>query len=232
MFGTLIESQAERQRRPGSSMASIVIHGAIISGALAATARDTLPARPRENLLHPIIYEKPAEQSPPLARPVVSENVVPVGPLLRERLVISPVVPPDIPPIDFTAGPASPDFTARPIGISTTGCQEGCARNPIADGDRALWTTSDIAMQLREPVSPRYPEPLRRAGVEGNVMVRFVVDTTGRIDMSAVEILSSDHALFSASVRDALARMRFSPSMVGERKVKALAVMPFRFTLR
>jgi protein TonB len=232
MFGTLIESQAQRQRRPGSSMASIIIHGAIISGALAATARETLPARPPEKLVHPIVYEKPADPPPPVARRVVSENVVPAGPVFRERLVISPVIPPDIPAIDLTAAPASPDFTARPIGVSGSGCQEGCARNPIGDGDRVLWTTSDIAIQLRDPVSPRYPEPLRRAGVEGNVVARFVVDTTGRIDMSAIEILSSDHALFSASVREALARMRFSPSMVGERKVKALAVMPFRFTLR
>ena len=103
----------------------------------------------------------------------------------------------------------------------------------MSDGDRTLWTARDIVMQLREqPTPPRYPETLRRAGIEGNVTVRFVVDTTGRIDMNAIEILSSDHELFTASVREALAKMRFSPSMVGERKVKALAIMPFRFTLR
>jgi protein TonB len=88
-------------------------------------------------------------------------------------------------------------------------------------------------MRLAEqPVPPRYPESLRRAGIEGDVVVKFVVDTTGRVDLRSVEIVSSTHDAFTLAVRESLGRLRFQPSVVGERKMNSLAVMPFRFTLR
>jgi periplasmic protein TonB len=143
-------------------------------------------------------------------------------------------MPTTVPAIDFNAAPTSPDFTPGPIATSAMTCvPDNCAGRALVDGDRTLWTARDIMMQLRDaPVPPRYPESLRRAGIEGDVMVKFVVDTAGMIDMRQVEILSSTHELFTNAVRESLARMRFSPSMVGERKVKALAIMPFRFRLR
>lgn len=98
---------------------------------------------------------------------------------------------------------------------------------------QALWSTSDVLMRLlADPVPPRYPEALRRAGVEGEVVVKFLVDTTGRVEMRTVEILRSTHEAFTAAVRETLTRLRFSPAVAGERKTNALAVMPFRFTLR
>jgi periplasmic protein TonB len=88
-------------------------------------------------------------------------------------------------------------------------------------------------MQLREPpVPPRYPEALRRAGIDGTVVVKFVVDTLGRVDMATVEVLSSSHDLFTIAVRETLAKVRFYPARVGERKVRAAAVMPFHFMLK
>ncbi len=35
--------------------------------------------------------------------------------------------------------------------------------------------------------APRYPDMLRSANVEGEVLAQFVVDTTGRADMSHVQ---------------------------------------------
>ena len=232
MFATLIESRAEPQRRPGSSLASILIHGAIVTGAAIATARDAMPTRPAEPLRH-VVFERPVEPPPPATRRIASASVLPTGPVFTQRFAIPTLIPTSIPVIDYSIAPTTPDFTAGPIGTAGITCEASCATGLSNDADRSVWTARDITMQLREqPTPPRYPETLRRAGIEGNVIVKFVVDTTGRIDMSAIEIVSSDHELFSASVREALAKMRFSPAMVGERKVKALAIMPFRFTLR
>ena len=98
---------------------------------------------------------------------------------------------------------------------------------------RLVLSAGDVGMRLAEqPVPPRYPETLRRAGVEGDVVVKFVVDTTGRVDMRSVEVVSATHEAFTLAVRASLGHLRFHPSTVGERKVSALAVMPFRFTLR
>jgi len=62
--------------------------------------------------------------------------------------------------------------------------------------------------------------------------VKFVVDTLGRVDPASIEVLNSSHDLFTAAVRETLARLRFNPARAGDRKVRAAAIMPFQFTLK
>jgi protein TonB len=79
--------------------------------------------------------------------------------------------------------------------------------------------------------SPRYPDMLRSANVEGEVLAQFVVDTTGRADMSTFKVLKETHALFTQAVKTALPQMRFYAAEVGGKKVKQLVQMPFQFNL-
>jgi len=79
--------------------------------------------------------------------------------------------------------------------------------------------------------TPRYPDSLRVARVEGGVLAQFVVDTTGYADMSTFKVLKSDNDLFTQTVRSALPNMAFYPAEVGHRKVKQLIQMPFQFNL-
>jgi protein TonB len=76
-----------------------------------------------------------------------------------------------------------------------------------------------------------YPEMLRSAQVEGTVLASFVVDTTGRAEMSTFKVLRSDHELFTNAVKNALPRIRYLPAEVGGRKVKQLVQQPFVFNL-
>jgi len=78
---------------------------------------------------------------------------------------------------------------------------------------------------------PRYPDQLRAAGVQGTVIGKFVVDTTGLADMRSFEVLKSDHEGFTTAVREALPAMRFYPAQVAGRPVKQLVQMPFSFGL-
>jgi TonB family protein len=80
-------------------------------------------------------------------------------------------------------------------------------------------------------VTPRYPQILREAGVEGEVLVSFVVDATGQADGSTFKVIRSTHELFSTAVKQALPAMRFVPAEVGGRKVKQLVQQPFSFAL-
>ena len=73
-------------------------------------------------------------------------------------------------------------------------------------------------MRIVSSSKPRYPEQLRQAGVDGRVLVRFTVDTTGRVDPSSVKILTSTHDLFSRAVRESLAGFRFKPAEVNGRR--------------
>jgi protein TonB len=79
--------------------------------------------------------------------------------------------------------------------------------------------------------TPAYPDILRQAGVEGEALVSFIVDTNGRVDLASFKVIRSTHDLFAAAVRNALPRMRFIPAMVGDRKVRQLVQQPFSFAI-
>jgi TonB family protein len=92
--------------------------------------------------------------------------------------------------------------------------------------------------QVEKPVglaltsaTARYPDMLRSANVEGEVLAQFVVDTTGRADMSSFKVLKTTHDLFTNAVKSALPNMKFYPAEVGGKKVKQLVQMPFQFNL-
>ena len=80
--------------------------------------------------------------------------------------------------------------------------------------------------------SPSYPRMLASAGLEGMVVARFVVDTTGRIEPGSLTIIQQNHALFENAVRDAMRRMRFSPAEADGRKVRQLVDQSFSFAMR
>ena len=73
---------------------------------------------------------------------------------------------------------------------------------------------SDIvrAQLISRPTQPRFPESLRGRKVEGDVAVRFIVDTLGRPDLSTVTVVRSPHELMSDAVRLVLPSMRFAPA--------------------
>ena len=92
--------------------------------------------------------------------------------------------------------------------------------------------------QVTKPVSvrpggpaPRYPDELRAANIEGEVLAQFVVDTLGHADMSQFKVLKSNHDLFTATVKNALPMVSFYPAEVNGHRVKQLVQMPFQFTL-
>lgn len=82
-----------------------------------------------------------------------------------------------------------------------------------------------------ESAAPAYPASLQARGIEGSVVVRFVVDTTGRADVESFAIMASNHPLFGASVREALPGMKFRPATIGTKKVRQLVELPFVFRI-
>jgi protein TonB len=59
----------------------------------------------------------------------------------------------------------------------------------------------------------------------------FVVNERGRAELESLRFTRSDHSLFEAAVKDALAALRFVAAEVGGRKVRQLVQMPFVFRL-
>jgi TonB family protein len=139
---------------------------------------------------------------------------------------------------------------ATPEAISGTGTRPGgpprtgvLALDSVVvtpEGGRAPRATTDSTVyfefQVERPVTqianglgPRYPDSLRTAKVEGDVLVQFVVDTTGLIQLATFKVLKSSHQQFTEAVRTGLSQMRFAPALVGGRKVRQLVQQPFQF---
>src|SRR5882672_8642000 len=59
---------------------------------------------------------------------------------------------------------------------------------------------------------PRYPETLKNANIEGEVLAQFIVDTMGRAEMVTFKVLKSSHAGFTQSVMNVLPTMKFNPA--------------------
>jgi TonB family protein len=62
---------------------------------------------------------------------------------------------------------------------------------------------------------PAYPEFLRKNGVEGEVVVQFLVDETGRPDVSTLEVVRSPHDDLTEAVRRVISRIHFDPALTG-----------------
>jgi TonB family protein len=80
--------------------------------------------------------------------------------------------------------------------------------------------------------APAYPPDLLAMGVEGSVRTQYVVDTTGGVDTSTIEVVSSDDARFTESVRAALGAMRFRPAKRGGKPVRQLVEQKFHFRIQ
>ena len=106
--------------------------------------------------------------------------------------------------------------------------------SPRAEGSEASESVYEEVVKpalLSGSRTPKYPDILRQAGVEGEVLVSFTVDESGRPDVATLQVIRSTHELFSVAVREALPGMRFRPAERDGRKVKLTVQEPFTFTL-
>jgi TonB family protein len=90
-----------------------------------------------------------------------------------------------------------------------------------------------------EQVSPRpgnpkpvYPEAMRASGIEADVNVLFVVDTTGHVEEPTIRFVDQVHELFMDAIRVSLRRARFFPARLAGSVVPQLVQQRFRFQLR
>ncbi len=233
MMGTLLESRAVKQRRKGGAALSVAMHAAIISAAVAATTQDEVAAAkpPHVDLVY---VDKPHLKSQ-VVPPKASTRFLGEIPNHINIIHVDPprIIPTEIPAIDLTATVGSNDMIVVGSGergrpTSLTSAIAGTGGAPDEGND---WKGADVFTHVLAQGKPHYPESLRSAGVDGRVVIQFIVDTAGRVDMSSVRVLSSTHDLFSRAVHDALGQFRFRPAELHGKKTAALAEMPFEFQL-
>jgi TonB family protein len=76
---------------------------------------------------------------------------------------------------------------------------------------------------------PQYPAGLRLAGMGGSVVVSYVIDATGRVEMGSVSIVFADHPALAESVRASLVEVAFRPGRIRGNPVRTLVRQTIRF---
>ena len=239
MFNNLVESKRKKQRSPAGLFASFVLHAAlttlvVVAGGQAAEQFE----KPKQEKVDFVEVKKdepppPKNEPPPPPPPdVVAAPPPPKG----FQILTAPVDIPDVlPDIDLSKKVTDEaDFSGKgAAGGTAKGVEGGKPQLVGANNDQPFFE-----FQVEKPVqalpggsSPRYPDILRQAGVEGEVLAQFVVDTTGRAEMNSYKVLKTTHELFGNAVKQALPGMRFIPAEVGGRKVRQLVQQPFSFAI-
>ena len=132
----------------------------------------------------------------------------------------------------------------RSLGGPATGARRPRKRSPLqgelpfgppstlmSDSVFTVLEVDQMVERYEDSAAPVYPPELSAAGTEGQVQATYVVDTTGRVDTTTIQVMQSDDPRFTESVRTALGGMRFRPAKRGGKTVRQLVQQRFRFRI-
>ncbi|MEP6691801.1 MAG: energy transducer TonB [Gemmatimonadaceae bacterium] len=238
MFSTLPESQRALENSPSAGVASLLAHVALVAAAVAVTANAGLHREKhvteRAHFLHALVERaaKSPTQHAGVVRPARSYTPMP-----EDTPVPTAVPAPEVVVVDVDVSPALDEDSYLPRA-SDFGREFATRRNALGDRPHAGADGIFLASQVEKAVeqedeSPtvRYPEVMRKTGMQGEVYTEFVVDTTGHVDPKTLRIIRSPSFHFTDAVKDVIGDLRFKPAEVGGVKVPARVEFPFTFRL-
>lgn len=157
--------------------------------------------------------------------------------------VVARLAPPD--PTPATVEAASPPETDGPVidgpdegenSGSGTGVPGGTGdRDGSGTGTGSAGAPLVIGGDVRPPlletrVEPEYPEPMRRARIEGVVILEAVITSSGGVD--EVRVLKSAGGALDRAAADAVRRWRYRPATLNGRAVSVYLTVTVTFGLR
>ena len=183
---------------------------AIVLFALLPSTPYTLHAPPPQSLFAVL---QPPEPIPPPAVPTLQVVKQVATPSIHVATAhAAPIVVPAL-QIPATIAPMT-------TAISTTGTHTAPAASD---------STATIAYETATP--PVYPVQALRAGIQGTVLLKVLVDPSGKPVQVLVERSSGSRLLDDAARRHVLAAWRFHPAFRDGHAIEAWAVVPVRFNL-
>jgi periplasmic protein TonB len=226
MLGTLLESRKRSSRRRFATVMSAIAHCILLIGLVMARAQGTSAGMSKPVATNVVYIAPKPQQPPPITRPAPMNSALPIPdfPSLP-HVIVAPVR------IDNVL-----DATRLPGEVATNFSTTGTAitRDTITPagsiGDVMTAMTVDRQVELiPKQRPPRYPFALERAGITGDVVAQFVVDTTGRVERASVDIQQATHAEFARAVQERLAALRFVPARARGHAVRQLVQQRFHF---
>jgi TonB family protein len=226
MLHVLLESSPKRARQRGGAVSSLLGHIALIGLAVAATTPKEKTHAPPDPVVRFVV---PRREPAPVHRTPVRQPSALENPAIRQ-IVAPQIIPAELPPIEpmISRLPTATEYfgpVSPAIGIA-----------PDSVGGRSAIYESHLVEKAAIPhpgnSSPRYPETLRSLRIEGDVVMRFIVDTLGHAEPASLAVLSASHPAFAQAVREALLRSRYFPALIGARPVRQLVEQRFSFAIR
>jgi len=257
MFTTLLESRRVRARSITGSALSAAAHIALLALALALTSagrrlRDPAALDEDEAYVSPAGAEAVAYVWLRSAEPATSSDArravrgARILPRRARRLVAPLEVPsaiPEVPEVDLSTVVVVDvaahllDFASFVEGPNGPAGREGSGAIGDAGGGRRVgpFRSSEVerlVLPLADNPRPEYPRSMLSARIEGQVLVRFVVDSAGRVDPASMRVLQSTNRHFARAVRAVLPELHFRPAQLLGRNVDMIVEQAFRFEVR
>ena len=217
-------SYARPARGVHAGVLSFVAHAALIG----AWTWSTLPPEtlPRDSFTNRVFYVPPPDK-PARARgqrEVIRFLTFAPGDAMGPGRVALDVRVPVVARVEESFAAGAPRVDSAPPAPAIAGA-------PDADSVFTVLEVDTAVVRSESSAAPAYPIDLLDKKIEGMVLARYVVDTTGIADTTSFEVVRSTHAGFVRAVRDALPYMRFSPAKIGNARVRQLVEQPFTFKI-
>jgi periplasmic protein TonB len=223
MFDALSASfSAAAASRARAITFALLVHAVLIGVAVTSTASSGMsaprvaPDTIRVDLA--VVEERPDDPpSIPPAPPMPSAPTVPNGPATGPSV--------ELPELHFH-GPLT---AVSPVRAPPT--TPGRPLRWVEDSAPSFSHSSEVddLPRLLTDLRPEYPPVLRRAGVSGAVEIEYVVGVDGRIDSASLQVRTTDHDQFTASVMRALRNARFKAARRAGQPVAVLVRQTIRF---
>jgi protein TonB len=232
MFNQLLESKAKRQGLAGGTVFSVILHTALIAGAVYATATAGVKEEKKAEKIQFVEMKKEVPKEVPKEAPPPKEVVVAPPPKGFQVLRAPVKIDIKIPEIDLSKAVTNEaDFSGKGVkGGVGTGVVGGTGP-VVTDQTYFEFQVERPASMLDDSPKPKYPAVLESSGIPGEVQAQFVVTSSGKADMASFKVLKSTNELFAQAVKNVLPRMRFSPAQIGGKPVNQLVQQSFQFAV-
>jgi protein TonB len=220
------EEYARPDERAAGTVTSVVVHAALISIAVFATNPPAGFVQGLYTLANKVIYVAPPSKVPGSEGSKEQLKFVDAAPIGEGS--------------GFARGSLGAEIEKQPGILSPRPGDLGTEKMNTIDSRQyasydTVFTIAEVDSAVAvDPASaaPAYPPALLKLGVEGSVMVRYVVDSFGHADVSTLEVIRATRIEFAVAVREALPGMRFTPARMGPKAVPQLVEQPFNFRIQ
>ena len=212
--------RTEKTKLFGSGAASLAFHAVLIGGAVYAT----LSARPADIAVRmdtTVVLLTPAQRQP--AVPPPAELAEPLRGF--QTVTIPTQLPTAIPKLDLQERFDPKDYSG--VGV------EGGRANGVVPSGNEVYSESLVEERpsLLSAPPARYPDLLKQARIQGRVLLRAIVDTTGRVEPGSVVIATSPNPGFDLPAREWILKALFRPARMHGKAVRVHITQPLDYSI-